>query len=1203
MKYLMNTTQSKGAFLWLILLVLMCATGKSYGSTTDSYELGFINDNTFLSTEYEAEHGILSEGATIQDCGSCSNNKQVGNLGGSPDNYFTYDLDILVAGDYRMDLSFSSGDPRSIFIQVNNKAPVEVVCDSGDWSTVGSISLALSFDQGSNTIKFFNDHNYGPNIDKFTLEYIDVNQLVYQAEDGELYNGASIQNCEDCSNNSQVGDLGGGSQGYFTYDLHLDQGGLYTMKLYFSSADPRSIFISANDNQAIGVLCESGGWTTVAEKQITIELKEGLNSIKFFNDTGYGPNIDGFTLAYIPDNEGECEDCETISFGSSGTIEYNTLTGTFNVFQNNQLIIHKAYSELIANNSSLSSKDYSLRTLTSSSYSDPTGSGRRIAVELTSNTLPTMRQVFYVYDNMPYFLMEVFLESDLQLESNYMAPIVSAEVGFDQPGDYHILEVPFDNDAWVRYTANSTQRNVSAISSEVTAFYDNTSRLGLISGSVEHGVWKTGIETSGISNTLNQFRVFGGYASASGTRDQSPHGSIQGRSLKSPKIFVGIFSDWRKGMESYGVANKINDGRYIADWAEGAPFGWNSWGSIQSDINLEKSKLVVEYFADELPFFRNNETAYIDLDSYWDNMVQGGLEGDFTALKEFVDYCKSHHLKPGIYWAPFVDWGKFDRRVEGSSYNYASSWTTVEGGYHDVDGARAMDPTHPATKQRINLVIDKFKQTGFEMIKIDFIGHAAAEATSYYDPSITTGMQAFAHGMEYLIDRIGNQMLVYAAISPNLATGRYVHMRRIACDAYADINATEYTLNSTTYGWWQSRIYDFIDADHIVFGNSSLGENRARLTSAVVNGSIIMGDDYSSQGQWMERSKSLLQNKDILKLAARTEGVFVPVEGNTNQTASESYVLDLDGTYYVALFNYGNSKSYQISLDRLGIPQGAYCIKELYSGEMFSINGASLKLELGEKDAAIYEFKPGEEACVFSLPDNYEILSKDVSCFQGADGEIAIKLKNPDYTYAVAITGQVEPIQLPENSGEYKFTSLTAGVYTLCFTIEEQPDYSQCFDITIGEPGGLEVVSTFDKATTTVRLDLKGAKRYYVELNGEEQVLDTGIHNLELIEGENELYVRGDLECQGSYTEKIIVTSSLTAFPNPTKDFIYINLKQGSGNLDVGIYDLMGRMVKQTQLPVKNKKAIVNLSELEGGIYAIHLHNDRVDETIKVIKQ
>lgn len=1202
MKYLINIIQRTRVFQFIVLLVLLCITASSFGNTSDLYKIGITYDNTLLSTEYEAENGTLSQGATIQECGSCSNNQQVGNLGGSPENYFTYDLDILKGGDYKMNLSFSSGDPRSIFISVNDNAPVEVVCDSGDWSTVGSISLTLSFTAGSNTIKFYNDNDYGPNIDKFSLDYNDVNQLVYQAEDGDLFNGASIQNCDDCSNNQQVGDLGGDSKGYFTYDLNLDQGGTYAMKLYFSSGDPRSIFISANQNQAIGVLCESGGWSTVAEKEITLSLDEGLNTLKFFNDTGYGPNIDGFSLEYIPEDNGGCDNCESISFGSSGTIEYNKLTGTFNVFQNNNLIVNKAYSEIIANNSTLSSTDYSSIELTTSSFTDLSGSGRQIAVELTSESLPTMRQLFYIYDDRPYFLMEVILDSDLILESNYMAPLISSEVGFKDPGDYQILDVPFDNDAWARYTAHSTKSNVSVISSEVTAFYDNTSRLGLISGSVEHGVWKTGIASSGTLNTLNQFRIFGGYSSVSGTRDQSPHGSIKGNSIKSPKIFVGVFDNWRDGMQAYGVANKANDGRYIEDWTEGAPFGWNSWGSIQSDIDLEKSKLVVDFFAGELPFFRNDGIAYIDLDSYWDNMVQGGLEGDFTQLKEFVDYCKSHDLKPGIYWAPFVDWGKFERKVEGSSYNYSSSWTKVQGGYHDVDDARAMDPTHPATKERINLVIDKFKQTGFEMIKIDFIGHAAAEATSYYDPSITTGMQAFGYGMEYLIDRIGDDMLVYAAISPNLATGRYVHMRRIACDAYADINATEYTLNSTTYGWWQSEIYDFIDADHIVFGNSSEGENRARLASAVVNGSIITGDDYSTKGQWTQRSKSLLQNKDILNLASRKEGVFIPVEGNTNQTASESFVLHSQGKYYVALFNYGESKSYDISLERLGIPQGSYCIKELFSGDMFSINGSSLKLDLEGKDAAIYEVIPGEQACVFSLPENYEILSKDVSCFGGQDGEISIKLKNPDYTYYVTITGQ-ERIKLPENSVDYKITDLKAGVYSLCFTIEQQPDYIQCFDITIQEPGGLEVVSTFDKASTTLRLELKGSKRYYVDLNGSEQVLDTGIHTLDLIDGENEIHVRGDLECQGNFSQKIIVTSSLTAYPNPTKDFIYIKLQEGSGSLDVGIYDLMGRMLKQTQSQVKNKNAVVDLSQFEGGIYAIHLSNDQIDETIKVIKQ
>src|SRR5690606_33355439 len=271
------------------------------------------------------------------------------NLGGSAQNYFTYDLDLLQAGDYEMELSFSSGDPRSIFIAVNDQEPVEVVCDSGDWSTVGSISLTLTFAAGTNTIKFYNDNDYGPNIDKFSLEFIDVNELVYQAEDGELFNGATIQNCEDCSNGQQVGDLGGDSQSYFTYDLNLAQGGTYELKLYFSSGDPRSIFIAANENEAIGVLCESGGWSTVAEKGIRIQLVEGLNTIKFFNDTGYGPNIDGFSLEYIPENNGECDDCESISFGPSGKIEYNKLTGTFNVFQKDQLVINQAYSELIAN--------------------------------------------------------------------------------------------------------------------------------------------------------------------------------------------------------------------------------------------------------------------------------------------------------------------------------------------------------------------------------------------------------------------------------------------------------------------------------------------------------------------------------------------------------------------------------------------------------------------------------------------------------------------------------------------------------------------------------------------------------------------------------------------------------------------------------------------------------------------------------------
>ncbi len=109
------------------------------------------------------------------------------------------------------------------------------------------------------------------------------------------------------------------------------------------------------------------------------------------------------------------------------------------------------------------------------------------------------------------------------------------------------------------------------------------------------------------------------------------------------------------------------------------------------------------------------------------------------------------------------------------------------------------------------------------------------------------------------------KMLVYAAISSNLATARYVHMRRIACDAWSSLDHTEYTMNSSGYGWWQSYLYDFVDADHVVFAEEQDGVNRARLASALVTGSVITGDDYSGNGKWTTTAKKLLQNKTLLQ--------------------------------------------------------------------------------------------------------------------------------------------------------------------------------------------------------------------------------------------------------------------------------------------------------------------------------------------------
>jgi len=650
---------------------------------------------------------------------------------------------------------------------------------------------------------------------------------------------------------------------------------------------------------------------------------------------------------------------QTLTFGANGKLVYNAQTGTATILVQDNAIISNGYAVVVNGGVTLNSKNYTSRTVITKDTTDGFGAGKKMTVTLTGSGLPVMQQIFFAYEGKNYLLTEVIVRGT-NISTNYMAPLISEQVNIQATGDNRVLFVPFDNDTFIRYQSKSASATLTNTSSEVTAYYENNSRAGLVVGSVEHMVWKSGVRTTGTNNILSELTVWGGYSDKNVTRDGIAHGTLTGDSVKSPKIFIGVYDDWRTGLDDYGKANAIAEPRYIFDWQKPVPFGWNSWGAIQDKLNLDKAKAVAQFFASSLPEFKNGETAYIDLDSYWDNLVSGGIEGDFTQLIAFVNYCKERGLKPGIYWAPFVDWGKTSRSVEGTNgaYNYQDVWTKVNGAYHDLDGARAMDPTHPATQKRIELLINKFKACGFEMIKIDFIGHAAIEGDNFYDPTVTTGMQAFRKGMEYLIDKLDSKMLVYGAISPSLATGRYAHSRRIACDAYSDIGATEYTLNSTTYGWWQTHIYKFIDADHLVFSNKTLGENRARLASGVINGTLITGDDFSTTGQWTDRAKDLLQREDILAIA-KNGVAFTPVEGNAAQSASEAFVNKIGDTYYVAVINYGEQKKMELSLSRLGIPGGEYTIRELFRNMPQSLTGSSLKITMPARDASIFRFTTG----------------------------------------------------------------------------------------------------------------------------------------------------------------------------------------------------------------------------------------------------
>jgi len=777
----------------------------------------------------------------------------------------------------------------------------------------------------------------------------------YEFENGTRTNNANIQNCDACSGKI-VGNLGGDSS--VSVNVTVSATGWYNLQLFYCTGDPRTIRLTAGSATAIAIPCEpSGGWSTAASKNISVYLNSGTATLLWDNTSSWAPNLDKFVLTPMG-----ASSTQTVNFGSNNSVVYNLTNKTYNVKFNGATVVTNASAYAFSDQQYVSS-NFATAVYTSESFTDNIGSGTKHIFTLSGNYTLGMQQIFYTYTNKNYLAVQVVLTGN---GSNCykMSPLTSYQVtpNFGN-GDTRAVFVPYDNDAWVRYNAYPLN-SADFTASEVTNIYNNTNRKGLVIGSLEHTKWKTGITVNGGGTSSAYVSVIAGWTKKEVTRDTRGHGwvNVGQTSCPSPKVIISANDDWRSGFEEFAQANAALQPKYIFNWTAPKPIGWNSWGAMQTSINLTKVNAVTDFFHDDCPAFKTEDnTLFIDLDSYWDNMTD-------AQLAQFVTYAKSKGFKAGIYWAPFVDWGKYNRQVEGSSYNYNQCWTTVNGSPFELDGAYAMDPTSPGTKARIHYFINRFKAAGFEMVKVDFLTHAGIEADSFVNYQLHTGMEAYQEGMKYLIDEINGTMLVEAAISPNIATGPYVHVRRIACDAYSSIGDSDYTLNSTTYGWWQNQIYDYLDADHVVFGSVTAGENRARLLSSVVTGTITSGDDFSVAGTWKAKAQSLLQNNDVMNVA-RADVNFRPADGNTGYNAANVFSATDNDVTYVAVFNYSDAVvTNNVSLSRLGLGSGTYTVKELYSGTTSTTQG-TLSVQLPKADAALYAISLGS---VLSTPDYFK---------------------------------------------------------------------------------------------------------------------------------------------------------------------------------------------------------------------------------------
>ncbi|ASZ13253.1 alpha-galactosidase [Chitinophaga pendula] len=561
----------------------------------------------------------------------------------------------------------------------------------------------------------------------------------------------------------------------------------------------------------------------------------------------------------------------------------------------------------------VTAKDYARHTVAVKAVRDAFGRGSLLQVTYRDGQLPTLVQSFYQYAGKDYLLTDFTLEgAGGSIASNYMAPVNLADITpVVGEGRGRALFVPFDNDKWIRFQSHPLDFT-TLTSYETTAVFDGDSRKGLVVGSVEHDFWKSAVlmDKAGGAYTLT---CYGGVADST-TRDLLPHGAREGKVIKSPKVLLGVFSDWRVGMEAYGAANAI-----VAPpraWKKAMPMGWNSWGVLQFNISYQKALEVSDFFHEELQphhFVNGDGEVVIGLDSGWDRFTE-------EQLKDFVRHCKANGQMAGIYWTPFTDWGKRpDAAIkEAPQYRFKDVYIYANGQPQELDGAYAIDPTHPAIEQRMKEVSALFRRCGFQYVKVDFMAHGAINGDKWYNTGVRSGIAAYNYGMQ-LLDKYFGDMYINLSIAP-IFPAQYAQSRRIACDAWNKIKDTEYTLNAVSYGWWIDKIYRYNDADHVVLQQASEGENRARVTSAVVTGLFISGDDFSKEGseEGKVRAKQFLTNAEVN--AAAMGRSFRPVEG-TGERSEDQFVLeDGKGNIYYAIFNYTEElRSVKLSLARLGL--------------------------------------------------------------------------------------------------------------------------------------------------------------------------------------------------------------------------------------------------------------------------------------------
>jgi hypothetical protein len=118
-----------------------------------------------------------------------------------------------------------------------------------------------------------------------------------EAEAGTLAGAARLSTCAACSGGQKVGFIGNGAGNFVTLNgVTPTAGGERRLTITYLLSGSRSFFVSVNGGTGIEVPLTGTSFATPATTTITVPLNPGANTVKFYNNSAFAPDLDRISV-------------------------------------------------------------------------------------------------------------------------------------------------------------------------------------------------------------------------------------------------------------------------------------------------------------------------------------------------------------------------------------------------------------------------------------------------------------------------------------------------------------------------------------------------------------------------------------------------------------------------------------------------------------------------------------------------------------------------------------------------------------------------------------------------------------------------------------------------------------------------------------------------------------------------------------------